>query len=108
MSQCVFFFQAEDGIRDGHVTGVQTCALPIWVGATRFGAKVMLDLLSGEDTELTQLELVKKKPIPFPPEPAAWLGVQVMMREMIRADRNQGKRSLFLRTMDKIGVGFDS
>src|SRR5207253_8620626 len=23
------FFQAEDGIRDGHVTGVQTCALPI-------------------------------------------------------------------------------
>src|SRR5690625_7553816 len=27
----VFFFQAEDGIRDGHVTGVQTCALPISV-----------------------------------------------------------------------------
>src|SRR5207253_7866253 len=28
-----FFFQAEDGIRDGHVTGVQTCALPIWDAA---------------------------------------------------------------------------
>src|SRR2546428_12149280 len=27
---CVFFFQAEDGIRDLIVTGVQTCALPIW------------------------------------------------------------------------------
>src|SRR5690625_6912565 len=26
-----FFCQAEDGIRDGHVTGVQTCALPIYV-----------------------------------------------------------------------------
>src|SRR5215510_243954 len=26
----VFFFPAEDGIRDGHVTGVQTCALPIF------------------------------------------------------------------------------
>src|SRR5438309_11159461 len=26
----IFFFQAEDGIRDGTVTGVQTCALPIW------------------------------------------------------------------------------
>src|SRR5439155_8176983 len=25
----IFFFRAEDGIRDGHVTGVQTCALPI-------------------------------------------------------------------------------
>src|SRR5690625_1071268 len=29
-----FFFQAEDGIRDGHVTGVQTCALPIWFHAS--------------------------------------------------------------------------
>src|SRR5690625_974027 len=27
----IFFFQAEDGIRDGHVTGVQTCALPILI-----------------------------------------------------------------------------
>src|SRR2546430_11123697 len=27
---CLFFFQAEDGIRDLTVTGVQTCALPIW------------------------------------------------------------------------------
>src|SRR5690348_1775307 len=33
-----FFFQAEDGIRDGRVTGVQTCALPIWegLGGTRW------------------------------------------------------------------------
>src|SRR5438876_10613023 len=30
MYAVVFFFQAEDGIRDGRVTGVQTCALPIW------------------------------------------------------------------------------
>src|SRR5690606_41062387 len=28
-ASCAFFFQAEDGIRDFHVTGVQTCALPI-------------------------------------------------------------------------------
>src|SRR5205807_6212221 len=31
---CVFFFQAEDGIRDYKVTGVQTCALPIWTPQT--------------------------------------------------------------------------
>src|SRR5690625_5520435 len=30
-ARACFFFQAEDGIRDGHVTGVQTCALPISV-----------------------------------------------------------------------------
>src|SRR5437870_13414963 len=31
---CPFFFRAQDGIRDGHVTGVQTCALPILVRCT--------------------------------------------------------------------------
>src|SRR5215510_6341991 len=36
-SYFVFFFQAEDGIRDGHVTGVQTCALPIFEDADRKG-----------------------------------------------------------------------
>src|SRR5699024_11809664 len=30
---CCFFFQAEDGIRDRNVTGVQTCALPIFEAA---------------------------------------------------------------------------
>src|SRR5256885_8588663 len=30
--RCSFFFQAEDGIRDYKVTGVQTCALPIYLG----------------------------------------------------------------------------
>src|SRR5256885_13000345 len=33
-SRIVFFFQAEDGIRDYKVTGVQTCALPIFLGLT--------------------------------------------------------------------------
>src|SRR5689334_24137601 len=33
-----FFFQAEDGIRDGTVTGVQTCALPIYSFVTTAGA----------------------------------------------------------------------
>src|SRR5690625_7918200 len=37
---CVFFFfQAEDGIRDGHVTGVQTCALPICAAADAAGPR---------------------------------------------------------------------
>src|SRR3712207_7336501 len=34
MSYVFFFFQAEDGIRDIGVTGVQTCALPIFKGTT--------------------------------------------------------------------------
>src|SRR5215471_10530872 len=34
-----FFFQAEDGIRDLYVTGVQTCALPIWPRGTWRGSR---------------------------------------------------------------------
>src|SRR5437870_4625307 len=34
-----FFFQAEDGIRDGHVTGVQTCALPICAKAVQLAQR---------------------------------------------------------------------
>ncbi|MEB4614478.1 NAD(P)/FAD-dependent oxidoreductase [Leucobacter sp. M11] len=78
------------------------------VGATRFGANVTLDLLDGVDSERTRLELVRKKPIPFPPEPVAWMGVQITTSEMARSDRNQGKRGLWLSTMDAIGMGFDS
>src|SRR6267154_5630435 len=38
-----FFFQAEDGIRDGRVTGVQTCALPIFVGDGPLAASIARD-----------------------------------------------------------------
>src|SRR5207253_4543200 len=48
----VFFFQAEDGIRDGHVTGVQTCALPIYINALL--QRVDVDALI-ERTELGSL-----------------------------------------------------
>src|SRR5438034_8837909 len=42
---CLFFFQAEDGIRDHCVTGVQTCALPICSGLYRISGP---RFLSGE------------------------------------------------------------
>src|SRR5690625_4509570 len=48
MSLSVFFFQAEDGIRDGHVTGVQTCALPISPRCRRRNDRVPLRPMPGE------------------------------------------------------------
>src|SRR5690625_7194330 len=53
-----FFFQAEDGIRDGHVTGVQTCALPISAepGAEVRAALADLRTLVTDDAERTWLE----------------------------------------------------
>jgi glycine/D-amino acid oxidase-like deaminating enzyme len=78
------------------------------VGATRFGADVMLDLLSGERTERTELKMVRSKPLPFPPEPVAWAGIGLTKWAMARADANGGRRNLWLRTMDRFGLGFDS
>src|SRR5690606_1917481 len=49
-----FFFQAEDGIRDFHVTGVQTCALPIWVKRV-LAAKYWLGLNNYRPVKLTNL-----------------------------------------------------
>jgi len=78
------------------------------VGASRFGAQVMLDLLSGEHTERTALEMARTKPIPFPPEPIRSLGIGITRRAIDKADRNEGRRNLWLRTLDRVGLGFDS
>ncbi|CAL9407817.1 Gamma-glutamylputrescine oxidoreductase [Streptomyces sp. enrichment culture] len=78
------------------------------VGATRFGAEVMLDLLAGERTERTELEMVRKKPLPFPPEPFAWTGIALTKWSLARADAHDGRRNLWLRTLDRLGLGFDS
>ncbi|MEU2182782.1 NAD(P)/FAD-dependent oxidoreductase [Streptomyces thermolilacinus] len=78
------------------------------VGASRFGAQVMLDLLAGERTGRTELEMVRRKPLPFPPEPFAWAGIGVTKWSLARADANGGRRNLWLRALDRLGLGFDS
>ncbi|WP_426571147.1 NAD(P)/FAD-dependent oxidoreductase [Aquihabitans sp. McL0605] len=78
------------------------------VGATRFGANVMLDLLAGEPTERTRTRMVRTTPVPFPPEPLAWAGITATRWSLAQADRNQGRRNLWLRTLDRLGLGFDS
>src|SRR5690349_24393053 len=51
-----FFFQAEDGIRDLYVTGVQTCALPIY----REHAQILLDA-SRREAEAARMELERQR-----------------------------------------------
>ena len=78
------------------------------VAATRFGADVMLDLLAGEETERTSLRMVRERPLPFPPEPLRFAGVQLTRWSLARADARAGRRDLWLRTLDRLGLGFDS
>lgn len=78
------------------------------VGATRFGAEVMLDLLEGAETERTTLRLVREKPLPFPPEPVRAAGINLTRWSVARADATAGRRNLWLKTLDRLGMGFDS
>jgi hypothetical protein len=78
------------------------------VGATRFAGDVMLDLLYEKTTERTKLKMVRTKPTPFPPEPIASIGINMVKWAMNRADHNKGKRNLLLKTLDALGLGFDS
>lgn len=127
------FFQAFpqlEGIRFTHAWGgaIDTCSRfsPFWgtahhgktaytvgytglgVGATRFGAQVMLDVLDGKITERTELEFVRTKPIPFPPEPLRSIGINLSRWSLAQADNHQGRENLWLKLMDWVGLGFDS
>ena len=103
-SRFTAFFGHARGGRVAHAAGFTG----LGVAGTRFAANVMLDQLWGLETERTSLAMVRSMPIPFPPDPVAWLGVEVSKWAMNRADHNRGKRNLVLRTLDAVGLGFDS
>ena len=68
----------------------------------------MLDHLDGADTERTRLRMVRQRPLPFPPEPARAAGIALTRWSLDRADRHGGHRNAWLRTLDRLGLGFDS
>ena len=76
-------------------------------GSSRFGAQIALDLLFNPKSELLKFDMVKKSPIPFPPEPLRYMTVGFTRGQLQREDLN-GKRGLWLRILDFFGVGFNS
>lgn len=82
-------------------TGLGVCA-------TRFGGRVALDLADGRQTEATASRYVRSTPLPFPPEPLRTAAIRITQRELERADASAGARGLWLRTLDRLGLGFDS
>jgi glycine/D-amino acid oxidase-like deaminating enzyme len=78
------------------------------VGASRFGGRMGLDLLDGRPNEASGLAMVRRRPLPFPPEPLRSAVIQLTRNRLAAADRNGGKRGVWLRTLDRLGLGFDS
>jgi glycine/D-amino acid oxidase-like deaminating enzyme len=98
------FFGTAHGGRVAYATGYTG----LGVGATRFGARVALDLLDGRRTEATNLRYVRRRPLPFPPEPLRTGVIRLTQNRLAAADRREGRRGLWLRTLDRLGLGFDS
>ncbi|MEZ0577263.1 NAD(P)/FAD-dependent oxidoreductase [Nocardioides sp. MH1] len=100
-------FSASFGTAHGGRSAYALGFTGLGVGATRFAADVMLDLLAGEETERTRLEMVRRPAVPFPPEPVAWAGIELTRRALAREDET-GRRGPWLRTLDRLGLGYDS
>jgi hypothetical protein len=76
------------------------------VGASRFGARIAIELLGYEPSDILDLQFVTKRALPWAPEPFRWFGVKLTQLELIRADKNGGKRGLWLKLLDLLGLGF--
>ncbi len=98
------FFGTALGGRVAYATGYTG----LGVASTRFGARVALDLVDGRETEATRSRYVRRKPLPFPPEPLRSAVIQLTRNRLAAADRRDGRRGLWLGLLDRLGLGFDS
>jgi len=76
------------------------------VGASRFGARIGIELLGYGPTDVLKMKFVTSKSLPWAPEPFRWLGVRLTQNALIKADKNGGKRGLWLKFLDRLGLGF--
>ncbi|HUG83931.1 MAG TPA: FAD-dependent oxidoreductase [Euzebya sp.] len=78
------------------------------IAASRFAGQVLTAMLTDPTSPLLRLRYTTSTPIPFPPEPVRWAGVQMVRRAIARSDLRGGRRGPVLGALDRIGIGFDS
>jgi glycine/D-amino acid oxidase-like deaminating enzyme len=76
------------------------------VGAWRFGARIGIELLGYDPSDVIEMQFVTRRSLPWAPEPFRWIGVKFTQNALIKADKNGGKRGLWLRLLDRLGLGF--
>ncbi|MCP4414938.1 MAG: FAD-dependent oxidoreductase [Gammaproteobacteria bacterium] len=76
------------------------------VGPSRFGARIGIELLGYQPSDIIKMKFVTKKSLPWAPEPFRWIGVKLTQKALVKADNNDGKRGLWLMLLDKLGMGF--
>jgi glycine/D-amino acid oxidase-like deaminating enzyme len=76
------------------------------VGASRFGARIGIELLGYKPSDILNMQFVKGKALPWVPEPMRWIGVRLTQLALVKADANNGKRGLWLKLLDMLNLGF--
>lgn len=104
---CSRFFAFYGLAHGGHVS-YAVGHTGLGVGASRFAAGVGLELLDGRESEITNLRYVRERPTPFPPEPLRWPTIQFTRNRIAAADLNGGREGIWLRTLSRLGLGFNS
>ncbi len=76
------------------------------VGASRFGARIGIESLGYAPSDILNMQFVTKRTLPWAPEPFRWIGVKLTQRALAKADKNGGRRGLWLRLLDSLHLGF--
>ena len=76
------------------------------VAASRFGARIGIEMLGYDPTDILEMQFVTSKSLPWAPEPIRWLAVRYTQRALTKADKNGGRRGLWLKLLDSLGLGF--
>ncbi len=77
------------------------------IGSTRVAGKILAHLALERRSPLLELSMVRRKPIPFPPEPLRRLAVAAVTRALRRVDAG-GAAGPILRILEALGIGFSS
>ena len=77
------------------------------IGSTRLAGKILAHMAVAQPSDLLSLQMVQRKPFPYPPEPVRSWAVSVVTQSLRRVDAG-GKPSMLLRILDALGIGFSS
>ncbi len=95
--------------RPPRAAGLRRRATPGWASAPPGSAATCCSTCSaGSRPSGPRWAWCAARPVPFPPEPLRSAVIQLTRASLARADRHEGRRDLWLRTLDRLGLGFDS
>lgn len=77
------------------------------IGSTRVSGRILAHMCTAKPSELLELEMVKKKPFPYPPEPIRALAVNAVTNSLRKVDKGEPP-NLLLKALDVFGIGFSS